>query len=307
MRKKNSQFIKLLKDGLDRVGKQSELAKLIGASESRIPEWMKGDRLPSPDTLINLGRLALERGWPDPFFFWALAGIDTQTLRSMADKVQKRQYELVGETVPISRFRYTEKGREEAGPPVPLPAEFIPNPEQTICLLIDEDSSGVASAPRGALILDISIDGTRNVVAYQERVVAVHMPGSAEDRLHGLYMGRLKLDVTVYSKQPDRVLLDVYLLPLVFRSHSETLGFPSWLMPLRSEDIIDQAINIGFCDEPEGLSGIEPEDYNQLHARLDEIWSRVGLKFPLREGVHILGKVIGRLTGHLEGSAEGKK
>jgi transcriptional regulator with XRE-family HTH domain len=279
MRKKNSQFIKLLKDGLEEIEKQSKLAKLIGVSESRIPEWMKGDRLPSPDTLINLGKLALERRWSDPFFFWALAGIDTLTLRSMADRVQKRQYELMGDTVPIPRFRETLQGRQDAGPAIPLPREFVPNPDATICLELSGPSD-VVDAPHGVFILDTSILGTANVWAYQERVVLVDVPQlPGHGNPAGLYVGRLRLQGSYDRRRPDWVWLGVLLLSLTGSLHDR--------------------LQLGSYEEAEVMRGIAWEDADERDRRLADMWRRVGPNFPLAEGVRILGRVIGRLTGHL--------
>lgn len=152
MRKKNPAFLEHLKEVITKVGTQAKVAKEISASGSRIPEWNAGKRLPSADTLIRLGRVALEHSASDPFYFWALAGIDPQTLKSMASKVVEWEEEVAGPTIPIRRYRQTLEGREESGPPVSLPSEFVPRPRQTVCLDVDGAiGSDVLEAPRGSL------------------------------------------------------------------------------------------------------------------------------------------------------------
>ncbi len=172
MPKRHSEFINHLNELL-KVMTSARLSRLIGVADSRIPEWRRGLRLPSPDTLIKLGRVALEHKLADPFFFWALAGVDTEGLRLMADSVQKRQYELAGPTVPIPRFRETLSGREEIGPPIPLPTEFIPSPETTICSLISQQSLDVVDAPKGLFIVDTSVERAENLRDLWDRVVMI--------------------------------------------------------------------------------------------------------------------------------------
>jgi transcriptional regulator with XRE-family HTH domain len=291
MRTKNSQFIKLLKDGLERVGKQSELAKLIGASESRIPEWMKGDRLPSPDTLINLGKLALERGWSDPFFFWALAGVDTQTLRLMADKVQKRQYELLGETVPVPRFRETEHGREEAGPPVPLPVEFIPNLASTSCLVVDEQPSRIRSAPRGLFLVDSSARDAQNLSGLWGKVIFADLALQEKNQgvfPNGIYVGRLLL-------QPDNVggwVTDALRRVAIFtllagRTYEVALRLGIWSHPSLGK----------LPTDPQLLARNHMDEFDRLKEETEE---RAPAELRLDKGVRILAEVIGRLSGQTE-------
>lgn len=281
MSKKNSRFIELLKEGLENVGTQTALAKLIRASESRIPEWMKGDRLPSPDTLINLGKLALERGWSDPFFFWALAGVDTHILRLMADKVQKKQYELAGETVPIPCFRETTDGREEAGPPVSLPVRFLPHPDLTVCLLVDERATAIVNSPQGLFIIDASVEGAEDLSALWGHVVALRFPGTAYLR-EGVYIGRLLLiDEAYNTRQPEA---------------ARSVGR---LGPLGSGEEIVEYLFIGEHLEPEGMKGLPLDDRDARNRRMGEIHVRARGLRP-EKGIRILGKVIGRLTGHLE-------
>jgi transcriptional regulator with XRE-family HTH domain len=299
--------------GVLRCSTQEEFAARVGSKQGTVSTWLRGDeaRRPSADTFIGMAGLAAQLNPKLASRFLRHAHISDETIFSIAEKLQGDQIIKVaplietGAAVLIPRFRETEHGREEAGPPVPLPVEFVPNPPATICLLVDEDSSGVASAPKGLFILDTSIGGTRNVIEYQERVVAAYIPAPTEGRYpnpNGIYVGRLKLFQRMNSRQPDRVWLNVYLVPLVVRPTAERLGIPSYLEPLNES--FDETIEIGFHEEREAVSGLEWGDPNQVQARLAEIWSRVGPEFPLDEGVRIIGKVIGRLTGHLEASTD---
>jgi hypothetical protein len=281
-KKKRSEFGRHLVALIDKVGTHAKLADSLGVSDSRIPEWIAGKRLPPADAMIALGRLALEHALPDPFFFWAQAGVDAQVLQSMADKVLEERYRFAGETIPVLRFRDTKKGREDAGAPVPLPAEFVPNPRTTICLSVDEMSSGVVDAPGGLYILDISIAGTTDVRSLHRQVVLVRytpeFPGDVWPE--GIYAGRLMLNhVSRMRQSPDEGRVSVTLHML-----TERRGF--------------EIFHLGSYGDPKALRGVAWEDHKEYERRLEEIWGQVESKFPLRAGVCVLGRVIGRLTGH---------
>ncbi len=285
MPKRNSQFIKHLDAVLGEM-KPAELARKLQVSDSRIPEWMAGKRLPSPDTLIKLGKLALEYKVPDPFFFWALAGHDAQTLRSMATNVVEDWYRAAGETVAIPRFRETKDGREEAGPPVSLPAEFVPNRLATICLLVDDKSTGITHAPNGLFILDTSVEGAEDLSHLWERVVMVrddtHFT-SRGNRLHEVLVGRLHMQERWGGAlDPDSISIIGKLKGLT-----------------ETEPIFEE---LGAYVEPEGMKGIAyGDDFRGRILRMVEVRERAAGKFRLREGVRILGKVIGRLSGAVKG------
>jgi transcriptional regulator with XRE-family HTH domain len=294
MPKKNSEFINRLRTILGRMS-GAELARRLGVSDSRIPEWNAGRRLPSPDTLIKLGKFALELKLDDPFFFWALAGVDTHTLRLMADETVKWEYGIAGSTVPIRRFEETETGRVEVGPPVSLPAEFIPNPVETICVLVSgEPSAGqplsiVREAPRGLFILDTSVEGTEDLRPLWGKVVMLHYTAEPHDLYYpGVYAGRL-------------VLLDE-----PFIHHTPELAGTSGLLATLTEKAGLEMMFLGAYREPEGMKGIPLEDKDRRIQRMHEIHERALLQFRLREGIRILGKVIGRLTGHLERMPSGE-
>ena len=288
MPKRHSEFINHLNKLLE-VMTSAWLSKLIGVADSRIPEWRRGLRLPSPDTLIKLGKVALEQKLDDPFFFWALAGVDTETLLVMADKVQERRYELTGPTVPIPRFRATEQSREDAGSPIPLPTEFIPNPAATICLVKDNESTGIVDAPRGLIILDTSVEGIENLSDLWEQVVALYFtprfPSSVEP--NGIYVGRLDLYPGGFPTMPHAAVLRARLISL----HETRLALA----------------DIGYYVEEEGLAGIAGDDLAALTQRWAEVRARAASKFRFPKGTKIVGKVIGRLTGHLHGPRDGGK
>jgi transcriptional regulator with XRE-family HTH domain len=274
-----------IEEVLAKVGKRVELAARLGLSESRISEYIAGKRVPTSDAWLKLGRLALEYGLPDPFFFWSQAGLDPQTLRSMNAKVFEEQRSLMGETVPIPRFRATEQGREEAGPPVPLPKECIPNPSATICLSVrdDEQSAAIIDAPRGLFILDTSMEGTDRLENLWDRVIAIHFDRRqwASRFPKGIYVGRL-----------------IEMLPIQAAHQSTAVNVSGALLSLTGNEMYER-IFIGEYQEPEALQGISPEDSEARKRRMTEVWERARVNLRLDKAVRILGKVIGRLSGHL--------
>jgi transcriptional regulator with XRE-family HTH domain len=267
-----------------------ELAARIGVSESRISEYVAGGRKPTAEGWVALGKLALELGLPDPFYFWAHAGLDADSLQLMAGKIIEGRYRFAGETVPIRRVRETERGREEAGPPVPLPIEFVPNPLTTLCLSVDEKSSATGDSPRGLIILDVSVEGAENLAALWGHVVALNYApehgASYSPQRKGLYVGRLSMIGSMYNyRQPDQPVLLGQLLLLSGRIAQEF-----------------RIVHLGEYIDSEGMSGLAPEDKAARSRRWKEIQERARSQFRLLKGIRILGNVIGRLTGHLEKS-----
>jgi hypothetical protein len=286
MARKSSEFVNHLEAVLKHMT-NTTLAKLVDASDSRIPEWRAGKRLPSPDTLIKLGKVALEYKLPDPFFFWALAGVDTETLRLMAHKVQERRDQLTGPTVPISRFRETSQGREEAGPPIPLPSEFIPNPDSTVCFVVDKDASAVLDSPHAIFILDETDKNASNLLPFWGKVVFAEYDaesGTNPRWRSGIYAGRL-----AYFNSWPRALDDSYAAEAEFY-------FITGLEPKRP-------LELGWKAYPElkgstdiGV-GLHPLGENPLlDAARQKVSARAASELRLSLGWRILGHVIGRLS-----------
>ncbi len=303
MRKKNPAFLEHLKEVITKVGTQAKVAKEISASGSRIPEWNAGKRLPSADTLIRLGRVALEHSASDPFYFWALAGIDPQTLKSMASKVVEWEEEVAGPTIPIRRYRQTLEGREESGPPVSLPSEFVPRPRQTVCLDVDGAiGSDVLEAPRGLFIVEISTTDVDRPKTFWNRVMVVHYAPPEGTSLgtdpHGIYIGRLGLEGPSLSSGRQHFGFGAVLSMLTMQN----------LWPSSGGRIVEYAhtLYLGNHFEPAATATARPGGEAADRAE-EEAVKRALSDFRLAKGIHIVGKVIGRLTGHLETSRQGEK
>jgi transcriptional regulator with XRE-family HTH domain len=283
MAKKNSEFINRVKSLIAELGSNAELAKASRVSDSRIPEWTGGKRLPSPETLIKLGKIALEHGMSDPFFFWALAGMDTRALRLMAEHVLETRYKIGGEKVLIPRFRWAGNEMEEAGAPVEFSAEFVPNPHTTICLYIDESSEGIGDSPRGAILVDTSAAGSQWREELSQKVVILdYSPKAPTAWPVGLYMARLHRSGAL--AQAQRVWIQINMEVL---SEAATRSF-GWVVP------------IGTYTETAAALGATPDNKEQWQHAIAEFCERAISNLSLDQGVQILGKVIGRLTGHLE-------
>jgi transcriptional regulator with XRE-family HTH domain len=276
-----------IQEFLKRTGKRVELAAKLGVSESRISEYVSGKRNPTAEGWIALGKLALEYGLSNPFFFWAQASIDPQTLRSMADRIVEGQRRLMGETVPVPRFWETESGRKESGPPVPLPTEFMPNPESTICLLVDQRSDGIVDSPRGLVILDTSCQGVDDLEPLWDRVVVLRYAPTGERLAEkGLYAGRLRLAENARTWREPNAPVFVGLLEMIGELRGTNIG-------------IVRNLPLGTYTDSEGMRGIPTGDEEGRTHRWKEIQGRARSRFRLAEGTRVLGKVIGRLTGHL--------
>lgn len=274
--------IRALRDSLGGMS-QSGLAKKLNLRRATVAEWELGKRLPLADNFLGLAKLA---PFPDCLFFFEQIGLKPDDISRLAGTLgQKRLDEQLaapvwGEIVRIPRFRATDHGREEAGPLVPLPAEFIPNPLATLCLVNDDQSTGVIDAPKGLTILDTSIEGTEDLTKLWDRVVGLYFtPGHLGVDPEGIYVGRLILNGHEWPTRPETA---------VMRASLESLVQMGWALS-----------DIGHYHEEHALRGLAPDDSLGRAQRWAEVRARAVLNFRFPKGIKIIGKVLGRLTGHL--------
>lgn len=260
----------LAKEGERRV----RLAEKLDVSESRISEYLGGRRSPTREGWIILGKLALKHRLDDPFYFWEKAGIDRESLAWMAGEI--RQPVVEGKPAPIPRFREVAGGREEAGPPIELPLELVPDPSRTICLCVDENSIDAEGAPGGLYILDTFMRGTADIRACGKKVIMVrYAPESPQQMfIEGLYAGQI---VTLYRDSKSFFQIHARLMPMIPNPS------PGAIVPL----------SLGLYEDAEAMSGLTWEDREGRSKRASEICKRVGSEFPLTKGVNILGIVLG--------------
>ena len=274
-----------IKEVLAKIGRPVQLAAAIGVSESRIYEYTAGKRQPTPEGWLALGKLALNYGLPDPFFFWARAGVDRQSLESMANKIiEGRSGPLVkGEIIRVPRFRYTERGREEAGAPVPFAAEFVPDPANMICVIADEKSTALLDCPRGAILLDTSCEGTETLQALWNHVVLVErIPGKhivTTVRRPGIYAGRLHLEGTGLPTITGSAGMELLLTSLIEDRWTRT--------------------EVGRYDEPKGMEGVSLDDYEAAGKRWMEVRARAISAARLYPGFRVIGEIKGRISGRI--------
>jgi transcriptional regulator with XRE-family HTH domain len=268
---------------------QGEFAKALSVTQPMVSAWeaVKGEA-PSSGAYLRLGNLAT---YPENIWFWERAGIERQAMLSAfeMDLQERGTPPLIGEVIRIPRLSETLKGRESAGPAVPLPAEFIPNPGATICLMVAEASATVVDMPRGMFLLDTSIEGVRDLSQLWGRVVMVRHGGHGEGIEgwpEGLYVGRLTLERALGVSDGK----DIF-----FYGNLAMLG----------REVGHYNLPLGRCVAPGAMTGYgDREDWAR---RIKEAEKLARAEMHLNKGIRILGKVIGHLTGHLEASGEGKK
>lgn len=273
--------IKEVRAALGMTGVQ--FARHGGFSQSKVSEWEAGKYPPSAEMFVRLGNVAPLhlRLW-----FWKQAGLRQDALNGICGQIAAEQGAppAEGEIVRIPEFRETLQGREEAGPPIPLPARFIPHPERTVCLSVDKRSTAVADSPKGIFIVDTFCEGAEDLSALWSRVVILRYAPEGDDPLleHGIFSGRLWMKDYAYNpRQP------------------ELAGVTGELVLLTRVEVVGM-LYLGSYAEPEGMRGIGYEDGDGRSSRMAEIHKRALSAFRARKGIRILGKVIGRLTGHLD-------
>ncbi len=279
-----AEMVKRIKSLQGRMN-QVEFARYLGVPQSRVSEWGAGKR-PTAEMCVRLGKLA---PYPDNLWFLDQAGLKQDDILSVARHIMKERNAPAapGEIVRIPRFRQTLEGREPAGPPVALSAQFIRHPLATICLLVDDKSTGIVSAPHGATFLDTSFEGAYDLSALWDRVVMIDYrlgdPSRVSEygaREHGLYVGRMRLMPPNWAQYQPGV--------------SRFLGMSELLLkePIGSGSMINY-LHVGTYKVSVPESELSAENKEQIE-------SRASGELRLFTGVRVLGKVIGRLTGHLE-------
>ena len=261
---------------------QAAFARYLGVPQSRISEYLAGKR-PTAEMCVRLAKLA---PYPDNLWFLEQAGLKRDDILSAATKIMEGRSAppVEGEIVRVPRFRVTEHGREEAGPPIPLPTQCVPHPLATICLCLDEKSPRIGESPRGLILLDTSIEGTKWRDEFSGRVVMLdYMPRDVGPWPLGLYMGRIFRQGPL-TQLPRAIWTDIMLEPL---TKDATSRFGAWL-PVGS-----------YVESGEALAAAQG-DKEKSEAVVNEFRQRALSNLHLSDGVRILGKVIGRLTGHLE-------
>lgn len=262
---------------------QAQFAKELKQSPSAISAWEIGASAPPPEVLVKLARLACGE---DAIWFLKRAGVGEQVILSAADYIlQGRVIKAKAlsereDVILVPRFRETLQGREPAGLDVPLPAELIPHPRRTICIVADEKSTGIVHAPRGLIVLDTSTEGAADLSALWDTVLMLHLAPGVDRRpalqQGGIYMGRLILHPV--GADPARFWLGAALNTL----GPYPMGFDMVYLRIR-----DEGAPIALPSEPEARQRLIEKSYAGARS-----------KFRLTSEARILGQVIGRLTGH---------
>jgi transcriptional regulator with XRE-family HTH domain len=292
------QRIKLFRE--NHYPSQKALAEALGLVQTVVSAWERGDNIPSSEAWVKLGNLA---PYPDNLWFWAQAGMDEQAILSAAEKLLKDRVKdpgsLVekGSVVLVPRFRETLQGREEAGSPVPLPAEFIPNQNSTICVLIDEAARGIVNAPRGTFIVDTSVEEAQELTDLWGKAVLLDF--QLEDRSFpkGIYAGRLLLSEHVFYTGRAGGLTKQAHLDMLTRGAFASLPLGEWRHP-SFDELRFQAI-VGS----DGVGRSRPptlEEVDVIERLQRETEDRAPVEFRLPKGIRILGQLIGRLSGNVK-------
>jgi DNA-binding XRE family transcriptional regulator len=290
-RYQGAEFIKALR--LARKITHGQFAKKLGVSRSTVYAWEAGETIPSNEAWMQLGNLA---PYPDCIWFWEKAGLDQQVILAAAEKLLKDRVKegklLVdaGEVVLVPRVRETAQGREEAGPPIPLPTEFIPNPGSTICFVVDQKATAIVDSPKAVFILDESEKEAPNLLPFWGQVVFAEYDPEEPDprRDKGIYVGRLVFLARIArgSPMPGFVAQGrLFLLSDLMAQRSPWLGY--WASPSLGD--LDDAI----ANDP------NPDEHPLVIAARNEARDRALSELRLDPGWRILGRVLGRLK--LEG------
>ncbi len=280
----SGQMIRLLRESLG--DRQIDFAKRLEVTQPMVSAWEAGRDVPSSTFFLRLGSLA---PYPKSMWFWEQAGMNEQAILSAAQGLLKKRSALPAENeiIWVPRFRETLQERESAGPPIPLPKEFIPNPASTVCFVVDSEATAVLDSPHAVFILDETDKNAPSVLPFWGNVVFAKYDAEAASnpRLRsGIYAGRL-----VFGNNWPRTPDDSYSV--------EALFYPLPGLEAR------RPLDVGWKPYP-GLKGsgdigirLPPRGQSpSLDAARDEARSRAASELRLSPGWRILGRVIGRLS-----------
>jgi len=161
---------------------QVEFAKVLEVTQPMISAWEGGSESPSPGAYMRLGNMA---SYPDNLWFWEQAGLDCKGMLSAAEKLLKDRglAPAAGEVARVLCTRKTNQGEKPLDRFLLLPAESVPNPGSTRCLLIDETAASPWVPAGSFVVLDAS---QQDLASSWGQVVFV------DDReLNKVLMGRL--------------------------------------------------------------------------------------------------------------------
>ncbi len=279
----SAQQIKLLRKSLG--DKQTDFANRLEVTQPMVSAWEAGRDTPSSAFFIRLGSLA---SYPQSMWFWKQAGMDEQAILSAAEGVlRKRSIPVEGEIIRVPRFRETLRGRESAGPPIPLPKEFVPNPASTVCFVVDKDASAVLDSPHAIFILDETNKNASNLLPFWGKVVFAEYEAEAGTNPRwrsGIYAGRL-VYFNSWPRKPDdsyTVEAELYFITGLESKRPLELGWKAYPELKGSADI--------------GI-GLPPLGQNPLlDAARQKVSARAASELRLSFGWRILGHVIGRLS-----------
>jgi len=290
-----SQLIKKLREDHG-YSTQKAFADALGLGQTVVSAWETGDNVPSSEAWVKIGNLL---PYPDNVRCFKRAGIKPLAMLSAAAGIMAEQARAAepfwetGTVVPVRRFREILRGREKAGPDVPLPSEFLPNPDSTICLVVDRKAAEVVvDSPRAIFILDESCKGAPepgpsdgHVVFVEHESRAASIPGQQVRR--EIYMGRLRFVFYVQPTAEWKFHASIVLTSLV--------GVP----PYRKRVI--GGSEYSAQNELAGLDPFDPEI--AAHPRVVSARNKARelalTQIELAPGWSLLGRVLGRF--HLEG------
>jgi len=201
--KKKSQIgerIKSLRAGMS----QAKFAELLGVQQATVSAWEVEENVPSPEAWLGLAKLAPD---PDKLWFWQQAGVDLEEMLSLSEKILKERGAAPesGEVIRRPRLRVTPEGKEESGPLVVLPAEFMPTSGSTKCFILDKTSASFVFARGDIVVVDASDVKVPDLALtpFFDKIVLMEFNAESlrKDMPHyhgpeGLFIGKLCLQVS---------------------------------------------------------------------------------------------------------------
>ena len=196
---------------------QAEFAKSLEVAQPMVSAWEAGRELPaSADLWIKFGEFA---GWPECYWFWERAGLDSRTILAAAQKTLNQQIKegssgLEGKMISILPFQKEKSGAKE---PLLLQGFLLSNPLSTSNFTVDEESSGYGLELGDVLLIDVSHSDAPNLLPFWEERVLVEYKFNPTTTFTEYLVGGLFLREG--RKHEGHVFYDTILQPWTDRIH----------------------------------------------------------------------------------------
>lgn len=167
---------------------QADFGKALGVGQTMVSGLEGGEAEPSCAMYLRLGNLA---PYPDNLWFWERAGLDAAAMESSVGKLlrERGSAPVLGESVRLRCYIETGHGTRAVDREITFPAEFVRDPSQTVCVVIDEETRSEWLPAGDLVVLDNSDRDATDLTPFWNETVIVNVDLERPSGYAALHMG----------------------------------------------------------------------------------------------------------------------